>query len=47
MDPGIAATIAANATVAAAMQAQGEAGAEVIGYAIDGTTLIVYVRHNA
>jgi hypothetical protein len=45
MDTGVAATIAASPAVSAALQAAGETGADIAGYTVEGTTLVVYVKH--
>jgi hypothetical protein len=47
VDAGVAATIAASPSVTSALQAAGATGAEIAGYAVEGTTLIVYVKHKA
>jgi len=44
MDPGAQAAISANASVAAAITAAGYSGAEVVGYALDGSSLTVIVK---
>jgi hypothetical protein len=44
IDPGAQAAIGANASVAAAIQAAGYSGAQVIGYALEGTSLTVIVK---
>lgn len=44
LDSGAQAALAANPDVTAALQQQGYSGAEVIGYAVDGSTLVVYVK---
>jgi hypothetical protein len=45
IDATAAATIGASPSVVAALQAAGETGSDIIGYTVDGTTLIVYVKH--
>jgi len=47
IDAGTAATIGASPAVAAALQAAGETGADIAGYTVQGTTLVVYVKHKA
>jgi len=47
IDGGAAATLAAAPSVAAALKDAGESGAQIVGYALDGTSLVVYVKHNA
>ena len=44
MDATALAAVGANAMVTEALAAQGEGGAEVIAYMLDGTSLTVYVR---
>ncbi len=47
IDAGAAATIGATPAVASALQAAGETGADIAGYTVEGTTLVVYVKHRA
>jgi hypothetical protein len=47
IDAGAAATLGASPAVTAALQAAGETGAEIAGYTVEGTTLVVYVKHKA
>jgi hypothetical protein len=44
IDPGAQAAIAANASVAAAIQSAGYSGAQVVGYSLNGTSLTVIVK---
>jgi len=44
MDVATATTLSARPDVVAALQAQGEVGAEIVAYNLDGTSLTVYVR---
>lgn len=44
IDAGAAATIGASPAVTAALQAAGETGADIAGYSVEGTTLVVYVK---
>lgn len=44
MDTTASANLAGDVRVAAALQAAGESGGEIVGYLIDGTTLVVYVK---
>jgi hypothetical protein len=44
LNAGALTALSANAAVTAALAAQGQSGAEVIAYTLDGTSLTVYVR---
>lgn len=44
LDSGAQAALAANPDVTAALQQQGYSGGQIIGYALDGSTLVVYVK---
>lgn len=44
IDAGASAELVSNPNVAAALQAQGYSGAEIVGYALDGSSLTVYVK---
>lgn len=41
----IQSSLRSNATVAAALQAQGDVSTEIVGYVLDGTSLTVFVRN--
>jgi hypothetical protein len=45
MDAGATASIGTSPAVATALQAAGETGADIVGYTVEGATLIVYVKH--
>jgi len=47
VDAVAAATIGASSAVASALQAAGYTGADIAGYTVEGTTLIVYVKQKA
>ena len=47
MDATASTNLAGNVRVAAALQAAGESGAEIVGYAVEGSTLVVYVKHTS
>jgi len=47
IDAGAAATIGATPAVTSALRAAGETGADIAGYTVEGTTLVVYVKHKA
>jgi hypothetical protein len=44
LDAGALAGLSANQQVVAALQSSGQAGAEIVGYHLEGTSLTVYVR---
>jgi len=47
MDATASTNLAGDVRVAAALQAAGESGAEIVGYALEGSTLVVYVKHTS
>jgi len=47
MDATASTNLAGDVRVAAALQAAGESGAEIVGYAVEGSTLVVYVKHTS
>jgi hypothetical protein len=44
LDASATAALSTDPEVVAALQAQGQSGAEIVGYALEGTSLTVYVR---
>lgn len=44
IDTNVQTNLGANANVVAALQAAGESGSQIIGYTVDGTSLVVYVQ---
>jgi len=45
LDASASAALAANPNVAASLQAQGMTNGDIVGYSIDGSSLVVYVRN--